>query len=81
MSKLARDEARLLAERFLDEQLRVRFPHEIVIVDSGIKKVDEGWLFPYDGKAYVESHDVREIMAGNIPLIVNEVSGEVKYAG
>ncbi|MGW0215926.1 YrhB domain-containing protein [Micromonospora chokoriensis] len=80
MGRLTRDEARLLAERFLDEELRVRFPHEIVIVDSAVEKVGEGWLFPYDGKAYVESNDVREIMAGNIPLIVNDVSGEVKYA-
>jgi hypothetical protein len=72
--------ARALAEAFLDTELRSRFPHEIVIVEYAIKDRGDAWVFPYNGRAYVERDDWREAMAGNVPVAVDKVTGAVGYA-
>ncbi|WP_203909144.1 hypothetical protein, partial [Rhizocola hellebori] len=37
-----------------------------------------GWLFPYNGRAYVESGDVYQMLAGNLP---EKTTGGVDFAG
>jgi hypothetical protein len=74
------DVARQAAERFLDEHVRDRFEFEIVIVDRAVRDNGEAWVFPYDGKVYVESNDWAEAMAGNVPIAVNKETGSADFA-
>ena len=68
-------EARQIAERFLDVELRARFPHEIVILQEWVEDQGDAWIFPYNGRGFVERDDFNEIMAGNTPIAVNKETG------
>lgn len=73
------EDARRIAERFLDEYVRGRFDFEVVIVDASIGDVGAVWVFPYDGRAYVDLNDWREAMAGNVPIVVDKETGRVGF--
>ncbi|RNI03276.1 hypothetical protein EEZ25_10835 [Micromonospora aurantiaca] len=77
---IAPEPARQIAEEFLDTEIRYRFPHPVVIVDDAVKELDDVYVFPYDGKAYVESGDWREAMAGNSPIAVDKRTGEARFS-
>ena len=68
---ISQAEARRIAEEFLDE-MRARFPHEIVIVEEAIEDRADAWVFPYDGRGYIERDDINEVMLGNRPLVVDK---------
>ncbi|MFG1780479.1 YrhB domain-containing protein [Micromonospora sp. NPDC049048] len=74
------DSARQLAERFLDAEVRGHFSHPVVIVDSAVEDLDEAYVFPYNGKAYVEADDWHQAMAGNVPVVVNKRTGRVSFS-
>ncbi|MFJ6167338.1 YrhB domain-containing protein [Micromonospora orduensis] len=73
------DSARRIAEGFLDEEVRGRFNFPIVIVESAVREVGDFWVFPYNGKAYVELGDWQQAMAGNVPVVVNKITGDVGF--
>lgn len=73
-------DARQLAERFLDENVRERFDFEVIIVEGAVRDDGAKWIFPYDGKAYVERDDWRQVMAGNVPVVVDKVTGVAEFA-
>ncbi|MFI1995727.1 YrhB domain-containing protein [Actinoplanes sp. NPDC020271] len=72
-------EARSTAEAFLDERMRPRFSHEIVILGDFVKERGDAWVFPYNGRGYVERGDINEAMAGNAPLAVSKETGAVTF--
>jgi hypothetical protein len=74
------DDARKIAEAFLDANVRDRFDHEVMIVDDAVEDIGVAWVFPYDGRAYIEAEDWREAMAGNTPLVVDKETMEVGFA-
>jgi hypothetical protein len=71
--------ARETAESFIDVEMRSRFPHDILIVEAAIEDRGDVWVFPYDGRGYVERGDLSEAMAGNLPIIVNKETGVVAF--
>lgn len=73
-------DARRVAERFLDENVRERFDFEVVIVAGAVRDDGAKWIFPYDGKAYVECGDWQQAMAGNVPVTVDKVTGAAGFA-
>lgn len=73
-------DARRVAEQFLDENVRERFDFEVVIVEGAVRDDGAKWIFPYDGKAYVERGDWRQAMAGNVPIRVDKVTGVAEFA-
>ncbi|MEV4704048.1 YrhB domain-containing protein [Actinoplanes sp. NPDC049316] len=74
------EEARAIAEAFIDVEMRARFPHEIVIVEYAIEDRGDAWVFPYNGRGYVERDDFNEIMLDNYPVVVDKATGTVGYA-
>ena len=76
---IKKDEARSIAEKFLDENIRPRISHEVVIVDCAVEDRADCWFFPYNGRGYLERDDFTEIMAGNLPILVNKETGAVGY--
>ncbi|MEU4399029.1 YrhB domain-containing protein [Micromonospora orduensis] len=74
------DSARQIAEQFLDVEVRERFPHPVVIVDCAVKDLEDVYVFPYNGKAYVEADDWHQAMAGNHPVVVDKRTGEARFS-
>jgi hypothetical protein len=52
---------------------------EVVILDDYVKDVGDAWIFPYNGKGYVEMGDIMESIPGNTPVRVEKVSGVVGF--
>ncbi|TDF37641.1 hypothetical protein EYS14_15125 [Alteromonadaceae bacterium M269] len=40
-----------------------------------------GWVFFYNTKKFQETGDFRDMIAGNAPIIVDKVSGEITETG
>ncbi|MEW1587645.1 YrhB domain-containing protein [Micromonospora vinacea] len=74
------ESARQVAEKFLDDKVRSRFSHPVVIIDRAVKDFEDSWVFPYNGKAYVEAGDWRQAMAGNVPIAVDKSTGEARFS-
>ena len=54
---------------------------ELVVLTSATLETSFGWVFFYQSRAYVESHDPMEALVGNAPLIVNRITGDVIVTG
>ncbi|MFC0098184.1 YrhB domain-containing protein [Micromonospora marina] len=74
------ESARQIAEGFLDAEVRGHFSFPVVVVDGDVEEADDRYVFPYDGKAYVEAGDWREAMAGNSPIAVDKRTGEARFS-
>ena len=80
MLVMSQAEARKIAEDFLDVEIRARFPHEVVVVEEAISDRGDAWIFPYNGRGYLERMDPMEIMLGNLPVAVDKVTGLAAFA-
>lgn len=76
---ISMEAARQTAEQFLDAEVRGRFRHPVVIVDDAVEDLGEVYVFPYNGKAYVEADDWHQAMAGNVPVVVDKRTGQARY--
>ena len=56
-------------------------PPGLVVLASHTLEKSFGWVFFYQSRAYIESKDPSERMAGNAPLIVNRFTGAVVETG
>ena len=54
---------------------------EVVIVDSATIERGFGWVFSYESRQYLETGEFAHRLAGNAPLIVNRLTGEVLPTG
>jgi hypothetical protein len=52
-----------------------RTPTEVVITIE--KEIDDGWIFAYNSKAYVEDGIRSAMLAGNYPIFIARVDGSV----
>ena len=50
---------------------------ELIIVDSLDKEY--GWIFFYDSRQYLESHDKQYAIAGNAPVAVEKSDGSLHF--
>jgi hypothetical protein len=53
--------------------------HHLVITRE--EERDFGWVFCYDSKAHVETGNITAALAGNAPLIVDRVDGQIYVTG
>jgi Immunity protein 35 len=70
---LTSDEARTIAERFLDENVRPRLDAEIVVTD--VHEFPTCWLIGFNSRAYVETRSFSHMLVGGGPIIVNRRTG------
>lgn len=54
---------------------------ELAIIDDETLEKEWGWVFFYQSKKYMETGDLRDMLAGNAPYIVNKYTGEVVETG
>ncbi|WP_406037065.1 YrhB family protein [Micromonospora sp. NBC_00898] len=76
---ISMESARQIAEQFLDAEVRGRFSFPVVIVDYAVEDLNDLYVFPYNGKAYVEADDWHQAMAGNTPVVVDKRTGQARF--
>ena len=74
-----RHTAKAMALKHMDEN----FGREpvLAIVDGEPSETVHAWVFFYNTKEYLETGDFSEALAGNGPILVNKVSGEIEAFG
>jgi hypothetical protein len=81
---MTKEDARTLVLAELERMQRTgapSSPQDLIIVDEHTIERSWGWVFFYNSRVYLETRDVRYAIAGNAPLIVNRLTGEVKVTG
>lgn len=74
-----RHAAKAMALKYMDENFG-REP-ELAIVDGEPSETAHAWVFFYNTRGYLESGDFSEALAGNGPILVNKMSGEIEAFG
>jgi hypothetical protein len=54
---------------------------DLVVIDSATIERAFGWAFFYESRLYLETGEFMHRLAGNAPLIVNRLTGEVVPTG
>ena len=74
---ISRDQAKIIAQEELN---RSNANMDLLIIDEYIE-FDEGWVFGYQTKEYVETGNEDFILYGNGPIIVAKEDGKVFRGG
>lgn len=61
------------AQRYLDNVIRP--DHAVEIVVASCREIDEGWVFGYNTRPFLEDGDIASSLVGNSPVVVPR-SGE-----
>jgi hypothetical protein len=57
--------------------MAVRSNLDLALVLEDTVEFDLGWIFLWDSKKFLETHDFSEALAGNAPMIVDRRDGSV----
>lgn len=71
------EECRRLAACWVDITSR----GSAAIVDDATLVKSYGWIFFYQSKAFLETGNFSDVLAGNSPLIVDRCDGELRITG
>jgi hypothetical protein len=72
-------DARAIAERVLDDEVRSPDGPEIVIVDEFTVESPDTWVFVYNTRAWAETRDDDEALLGNAPVFVDKATGQTRF--
>ena len=53
----------------------------LVVMKDRVVKRPYGWVFFYTSKKYLKTKDQRDQVAGNAPIIVDRINGEIRVTG
>ena len=73
------DAARVVAERYLDPIRQSGL--DVVIDEQSTLELSFGWVFFWNGRAFLEADDRDSMLVGNAPLIVDRATGELHETG
>jgi hypothetical protein len=71
------DQALILAETWI----RVVVGDSAQLLKDRVLKKPYGWIFCYQSSAYLASGDMSQALAGNAPIIVDRIDGEIRVTG
>ena len=74
-------EAQYLVQAELDKEIDPNSDDHCVILEEETIEKEWGWVFFYQSKAYIESGDLGDMLAGNAPYIVNKKNGQLYVTG
>lgn len=75
MTTITLKQAREIAEQQLKEWSHGDI--ELIIFESDIIEKWYGWIFPSTSKMFIETGEMRYAVAGNCPLLVSRLNGEI----
>ena len=61
--------------------VRTRLGDRARIDQNGVVKKPCGWVFLYQSVAFLETKNPLEMLAGNAPIIVDRIDGELRVTG
>lgn len=76
---LTRDEAQHLAQAFIDD-LAQKANRQYVILEAQIIEKPYAWVFPFNTKEYADTGNVRTMVLGTGPIVVNRQTGAALMA-
>lgn len=74
-------QAKQFAHTYLSSLSEDLEPDSVVIIDSATIERAFGWVFFYQSRDYMESGSASDCLAGNAPLIVDRLTGNVVPTG
>jgi hypothetical protein len=74
-------QAKQIALSHLSSLSRELEPDSVVIIDSATMERAFGWVFFYQSREHVESGNAIHCLAGNAPLIIDRLTGNVVSTG
>lgn len=75
---LTEDQARRIAEDYLDGHIRNRMSQEVIV--ASVREFETAWVFGYNTRAFVEERDFLRSLVGNGPIVVDKQTGSVRIA-
>ena len=54
---------------------------DLVLLPERTMTTDVGWVFFYESRAYLESHDPHDALIGNAPLLIDARTGSLHLLG
>ena len=75
MAVSSKAEAQQIAEHYIRNKIFSEV--DTSIVDEHTIETDFGWVFFWNSTEYLATGDIRNALAGNVPLIVDRQSGSV----
>lgn len=54
---------------------------EAIVLLSDTMTKPYGWIFSYQSKRFLETEDIRYMLLGNAPFLIDNVTGEIKLFG
>jgi hypothetical protein len=70
------DQARAIAEEMLD--VKVRPALDLEVVTTSVREFETCWVVGYQSRAYVETGEASNALAGGGPIIINRRSGAAR---
>lgn len=74
-------QAKQIIQSHLSAISRELAPDAAVIVESATSERPFGWVFFYQSREYLESGSFSHALAGNAPLIVDRLTGDIVVTG
>ncbi|GAB5562835.1 MAG: hypothetical protein SynsKO_44820 [Synoicihabitans sp.] len=78
---MTREEAQLEAEDYLASIERSSPGSNLQILEDVTTEFTHGWVFHYQSKAFLESGDLSDRLAGNAPIIIDSRNGSIHETG
>jgi hypothetical protein len=75
-----RDEARKIALDFIAPKSNAKAPERVLLDDKTIER-PFGWVFFYEARKFLDSHNIVDKLIGNSPFIVDRKDGSVHVMG
>jgi Immunity protein 35 len=69
--------ARILAQNWLDLATSI----EVSIIDESTISKPYGWVFFYQSIDYLKTENISDMLAGNAPILVDRINGELRVLG
>ena len=70
------DAAREIAKRHVQS-----FGEDLTLLEKPVTFGDYGWVFSYQSKAFIETNDLRDALAGNAPILIDRDQGQIFTLG
>lgn len=74
-----KEDAKILVEQELDN-IHIN-NDELIIMDDLTIETSFGWFFFYQSKKYIETNDIRYMLGGNAPFMIDRKLNKLIYTG
>jgi hypothetical protein len=78
---MTKNQAQRLVLQFIHDSLDRGNHFDFILEKQWTIKIDEGWVFFYNPEKYIKTRDVKYLVPGHAPLIVNKFNRSIFSTG